>query len=223
MADNDEIRRPGRPPSERGANVREALLAAARESIVELGFAGASTKHIAALAGVNPAMISYYFGSKAELGEAAFRDTIEPVRERFDALARSGKSGSDLFQFLRDYMSTLAAHPWIPRMVVREVLPENGRFREIFFKEIAGRGAAILPKTIVAAQNDGTISASLDPRFATISVASLAVFPFLMAELLDSKLGVNLSNEKTFDDFVRHTHTLLVAGFSGANAAERGD
>lgn len=223
MADSSAIRRPGRPPSKRGANVRAALLAAARESIVELGFAGASTKHIAARAGVNPAMISYYFGSKAELGEAAFRDTIEPVRERFDALARSGQSGADLFEFLREYMSALAAHPWIPRMVVREVLPETGRFREIFFREIAGRGAAILPATIVAAQKDGTISASLDPRFAAISIASLAVFPFLMAELLDTKLGVSLSNEKTFEDFVRHTHALLVAGFSGAKLADHGD
>lgn len=216
MAAQTDIRGPGRPPAEHAADVRTALIAAARECIVEVGFAAASTKHIAERAGVNPAMINYYFGSKAALGEAAFRDTIEPLRQLLDALAMGNDGSRNIYSFLREYMSTLSAHPWIPRIVVREVLPENGRFREIFFREFAGRGAALLPRAIVAAQQDGTVSATLDPRFAVVSLASLAVFPFLAAEILSTNLGIDLSDAKTFEAFAEHTHALLSRALSEA-------
>ena len=175
MAGQAQIRRPGRPSAESSSDVRAALLAAARETIVDVGYDAASTKQIADRAGVNPAMISYYFGGKAALGEAAFRETIKPLVTQIDSLA--DHDGDDAFTFLRAYVATLAANPWIPKIVVREVLPERGRFRDMFISEVAGRGAALLPNKIIQAQRDGIISAKLDPRFAAISLASLAVFP----------------------------------------------
>ena len=93
MANESQLRGPGRPPAAQGPDVRSALLEAARACIVELGYAAASTKDIAQRAGVNPAMINYYFGGKAALAEACFRDTIEPLRRRLDALAEAGAGG----------------------------------------------------------------------------------------------------------------------------------
>ena len=220
MAKQSQVRRPGRPSSESASDVRAALLTAARETIVDLGYDAASTKQIADRAGVNPAMISYYFGSKAALGEAAFRETIEPIVELIDSLA--DRDGDDIFSFLRAYVTTVAANLWIPKMVVREVLPERGRFRDIFVSEVAGRGAALLPQKIIQAQREGAISAELDPRFAAISLASLAVFPFLLAETLNANLGVDLTEESTKDRFTKHTEALLRAGLGDGAAAEGG-
>jgi AcrR family transcriptional regulator len=218
MATAADNRGPGRPSSEHCADVRGALLEAARECIVEVGFAAASTKLIAARAGVNPAMISYYFGGKAALGEAAFRATIEPLGKRLDELAGRLDGSKSAFEFIREYMATMAADPWIPRIIAREVLPQNGRFRDIFFREITGRGAALLPQAIVAAQHDGLISATFDPRFAMVSLASLAAFPFLAADMLKLVLGLDLSDEKTFAAFADHTLKLMSRGL-GATAA----
>lgn len=212
-----QVRRPGRPSSADASDVRSALLTAARETIVDLGYDAASTKQIADRAGVNPAMISYYFGSKAALGEAAFRETIGPLVERLDSLA--DRNGDDAFDFLRAYMTTLAAHPWIPQIIVREVLPERGRFRDVFISEVAARGASLLPQKLIQAQQDGTISADFDPRLAAISLASLAVFPFLLAETLRSSLGVDLTDSSTIENFTRHTEALLRVGLSPGSAA----
>src|SRR4029453_96330 len=55
----------GRPRVPAGS--REALLAAGTELFAERGFDGVSEQAIARKAGVNPAMISYHFGSKREL------------------------------------------------------------------------------------------------------------------------------------------------------------
>jgi AcrR family transcriptional regulator len=212
MNAESQLRGPGRPLATQAPDVRDALLRAARDCIVELGYAAASTKDIARRAGVNPAMISYYFGGKAALAEVSFRATIEPLRERLDALAEAGDSGAGLHEFLGAYMTTLAANPSIPKFIVREVLPQNGRFRDIFFKEIVGRGARLLPQAVMAAQRDGAISSELDPRFAAVSTVSIAIFPFLVEDILRDKLALDFSNESTFAAFAEHTQQLMTLG-----------
>lgn len=213
MAADTQIRGPGRPPSQQASNVRAALITAARDAIIELGYEAASTKQIAERAGVNPAMINYYFGSKAALGETAFRETIAPLLKLIEAAAET--DGDDIFAFIHDYMTTVAEHPWIPRLVLREVLPDTGRYREIFFTEFVARGARYLPGKIMQAQRRGLISAELDPRFAVISMASLAVFPYLISGVLGSRLGVDLTQSATREALTAHTESLLRAGLGG--------
>jgi len=54
-------RRPG------NADTREQVLQAARRQFAEHGYAGATVRSIADEAGVNPALIHHYFGTKAQL------------------------------------------------------------------------------------------------------------------------------------------------------------
>lgn len=65
------VRRPGRPRE--GTDMRDAILDTAEIVFAEHGFAGAATRDIAAGAGVNQALIRYYFGSKEELFDEVFR------------------------------------------------------------------------------------------------------------------------------------------------------
>ena len=62
-------RRPGRPPADQ-ANLRERLLDAAVECFKTTSIAATSLRSIAVAAGVTPAMVHYYFGSKERLLEA---------------------------------------------------------------------------------------------------------------------------------------------------------
>ncbi len=64
-------------PTEGSQETRERLLAAAREVFHADGFDRASTRVIAARAGVNAALIFRYFGSKAGLYEAAVLTPLE--------------------------------------------------------------------------------------------------------------------------------------------------
>lgn len=65
-------RRPGNPAT------REAILAAAREAFAERGFDGASIRAIATGAGVDPALVHHYFGTKDQLFLAAMNSPIDP-------------------------------------------------------------------------------------------------------------------------------------------------
>jgi AcrR family transcriptional regulator len=69
-------RRRGRRPG--GADTRGALLAAARAEFAERGFDGATVRVIADRAGVDPAMVNHWFGSKEALFTAALDLPVDP-------------------------------------------------------------------------------------------------------------------------------------------------
>ena len=80
---------PGRPsqPSE----ARQQLLNAGLKLFTEQGYKPVSTRMIAREAGVDAAMIRYYFGSKIGLFETIIRETFTSIIDQFrypDALHR---------------------------------------------------------------------------------------------------------------------------------------
>lgn len=72
-----ELRRgPGRRAGE--SRTREAILAAARRRFGEQGYDGATIRGIAADAGVNPALVHHFYGTKERLFAAAIRLPVVP-------------------------------------------------------------------------------------------------------------------------------------------------
>lgn len=67
-------RRPGRQ------DTREAILSAARSAFAEKGFDGASIRQIAGAAGVDPALVHHYFGTKDQLFVAAMDFPLDPAK-----------------------------------------------------------------------------------------------------------------------------------------------
>jgi AcrR family transcriptional regulator len=70
-------RRAGRRPG--GHDTRADILAAAREIFAERGYDGASVRRIATSAGVDPALVHHYFGTKEKLFRATVEAPIDPA------------------------------------------------------------------------------------------------------------------------------------------------
>ncbi len=79
-------RRPGNP------DTREAILSAAREAFAERGYDAASIRQIATSAGVDPALVHHYFGTKEQLFLEAVQMPIDP-REIIPLVAAPGVDG----------------------------------------------------------------------------------------------------------------------------------
>ena len=105
--------RRGRPPKAKGsgaADTRESILDAAEDLFSKHGFYGVTVREVAREAGVDTALVHYYFGSKRELFDAVFLRRAEVWNnERVDAINRyarevgpEGMTLEGLFQaFLR--------------------------------------------------------------------------------------------------------------------------
>jgi AcrR family transcriptional regulator len=77
--------RTGRRPGVSGT--REAILDAARRAFAEQGYQQATIRGVADLAGVDPALVHHYFGTKQELFVAAVELPVNPIEQLMAVLA----------------------------------------------------------------------------------------------------------------------------------------
>ncbi|MCJ2143484.1 TetR/AcrR family transcriptional regulator [Methylobacterium sp. E-066] len=81
-------------------DVREAILAAAREAAMAYGYGGINFRDLAEAVGIKAASINYYFANKALLGEAVARRYWEDIARDLEALSTRTESPTEA---LRQY------------------------------------------------------------------------------------------------------------------------
>jgi AcrR family transcriptional regulator len=213
LASSARPRGPGRPAGGAAA-VREALLATARQLFLERGFASVSIRQIAAAAGSSPAMIHYHFGDKLGLYRAMLEFAIAPVAEALRRLADPARAEPpDIGEVIGLYTQMLAANPWVPALIVQEVLAAGGRFREQFIGHFAGRLAPLLIAILAREQARGAVQADLDPRLAALSAISMTVFPFLALPVTSRVLGLSV-DAAAVQHLAAHTTRVLLEGIA---------
>jgi AcrR family transcriptional regulator len=79
-------RKRGRPPGTESADTRDRILTAAREEFSERGYEKTSVRGIAKAAGVDPALVHHYFGTKEQVFEAAVEVAAAPALGAGDAV-----------------------------------------------------------------------------------------------------------------------------------------
>lgn len=77
MTSDAERRRPGRPAG--ASDTRERILTSARQLFAQNGIDKTSIRAVAAAAGVDPALVHHYYGTKEQLFAAAIHVPIDPM------------------------------------------------------------------------------------------------------------------------------------------------
>ena len=211
-----EPRRPGRPRAEE-TNQRERLLDAAVTCFAADGVAATSLRGIALKAGVTPALVNYYFGSKEQLLDAFIAERVTvAVQVLRESLLEAGDDPRALLgAFVRGIHGVVERFPWWPAIWVREVLSEKGTLRDVLHKIIAPQVTQLLARTLVEAQKRGAISADLDPRLLVVSLVGLTMFP-LAAEHIWRRMFP--AGDLDRGVLLRHTLALVDHGLGGIDA-----
>lgn len=202
-------RAPGRPVGD-GPDLREKLLDAAIACFTRQGIAATPLRSIATEAGVNPALLHYYFGDKAQLQEAVIAERILPA---FSLLRESVLSQADVAGLVAGFVQGIgrivAAHPWLPALWVREVLCEGGALREMLFERIGPELPQMMAARFAQAQQRGELNEDLDPRLLMVSLVGLTIFPAAGAPIWRRLLD---AHDLDFEALRRHTLALLDRG-----------
>jgi AcrR family transcriptional regulator len=194
------------------------LLDAAIACFAADGVAATSLRSIALKAGVTPALVNYYFGSKEQLLDAFVAERISPIVRalRESLLAAGDDPRAVLAAFVRGIHGVVAQYPWWPSLWVREVLNEKGVLRDVFHKIIAPQVTQLLARTLGEAQKRGAVSTALDPRLLVVSLVGLTMFP-LAAEPIWRR--VFPAGDLDREVLLRHTLALLDHGLGGIHAS----
>ena len=141
------LRRPSAGGYARGDETRERIIEAAVKLFGERGFGGASTRDIAAAAGVNAPALQYYFENKEGLyqacAESITRDLIahfDPVMKQARAALKNGAGTDVLIETL------LAIHA---AMLDRVLMQSNASAQRLFLaRELAGEEPPVASKLL---------------------------------------------------------------------------
>ena len=209
-------RRPGRPRGEagEGSEVAQRLLDAATELAVEQGFDACGLREIAARAEVSSGMIAYYFGDRQGLYEAMFQRAIDRVGHQVTILLGDEQRPwhDRLDELVRIHIEAIAADPWLPKLIISEVLAKNDSSVTNRIANHAGQGPMqLMIRWIEEEQARGILRANLDARLLAMTIASLAVFPFLMLPIIGDEIGISLDDEFPAR-LIEHNQRLLAHG-----------
>lgn len=155
-------RQPARQARVRDAErSRQALLDAARVEFAEHGLAGARVDAIAARAGLNKQLISYYFGGKQGLYDAISAQVDERAAG-FDA------PGTTLAELVLSYFHLFQDEPDMRRIFLRDAIEQDPARveHEPDDRDVAG---------LRARQQAGEIGEDLDPAFVLLFLQSMGV------------------------------------------------
>lgn len=121
---------------EKRIETERKIMDAAKSIFAEVGFSGARVDEIAKRAGVNKAMIYYRIGDKEALYAQVLHSIFSDLASRLTASVREDHSPEEkLRAYIRELVSTVEQHPYMPPIMMRE-LASGGQN----FPEVAARG-----------------------------------------------------------------------------------
>lgn len=205
----EATRKVGRPKERTDA--RHKLLTHARDLFVVMPYDKVSTRLIAQKAGVNIAMIRYYFGNKEGLFETMVRETLQPMKNKMESLMKNGDYGN-LTDFMRTYYFEMNKVPQFPRLISQVMhMPPSATQRRLFEKVFADLGRPDQDFMFNKMSELGLLREGLSPRMCKISLISLMVFPFVAPPALLSLHGIEV-NEEFLNELLEHNIALLKRG-----------
>lgn len=164
-------------------NTEEKIIDAARSVFMKKGMDGARMQEIADEAGINKALLHYYFRSKEKLFDAIFGQIIKIAFPKITGIISSDADFmTKLDQFLDAYLDILLKHPYFPGFVLKEV----NRDSSLFIKLMTKHGFSPLPvyDVINKAVEKGEII-PIEPMHLIANVIGMCVFPFAARPIIE--------------------------------------
>jgi TetR/AcrR family transcriptional regulator len=181
-----------RPPStrtqrERADHTRALILGAAVRAFSEYGLAGARTGQIAEAAGVNKALLYYYFKSKEALYAAALEFVAEGVRTRSMAVLESDASAGERFlKSALDHFDRIHTNWGFQSLMQQEMMRlHRGEpnaltpLVETLFRPLMARMQAVLDEGVASGE-----LIAVDPSQIRYAALGANVFYYLSAPLM---------------------------------------
>lgn len=176
----------------------KAILDAAREAFVEKGFNGTSMQQIADRAGMNKALLHYYFRSKDKLFEATFKEVFHTMMPPLlNVVKEEIPLEEKIAIFVEKYIDTLRDNPLVPLFILHELnrnpenlpelIKETGVEPSHFFSQIASE----IQKGKVR---------PIPPRHLMVNILALSIFPFVAKPILKGLFMEG--DEEKFNEFL---------------------
>jgi len=153
---------------------------------------------IAAEAGVNQALLHYYFRSKAALSERVFLEAAARLVHHLPrALRPDAPLGEMVEAFVAGYIDTVRQTPFLPAYIVTETHQHPERIPALLAKLFGGAPASVVAGALVRLQHviDARAAAgemrSIRADQLLVNLMGLVAFPFVARHVLGAVYGMD--------------------------------
>ncbi len=179
-------------------NTEQKIFEAATELFIEKGVDRTSVRDIASKAGINLALMNYYFRSKENLFDAIFSDLVNKNTQDLLQILNSDLELSDkVKKYVSAYIDMLTKNPLLVSFFMailhrsREKITEIDAISNLYATEK-------FTQQIIEEGKKGSIRKT-DPSHFFVDMISMITFPFAIKPLIMDK---NALDEKAFDQFI---------------------
>ena len=146
------------------SNKQQLLLDTAERLFSQKGYDGTSVRDIAAEAGINTAMISYYFGSKEKLMESIFERKALNVKEKVDELIKdeSIDAFEKMFILLDDYVEKIMDRQKFHRIMLCEQIVNQNPVIKTMLHKLKTRNGSGMQDLVKYGQKKGVFKKTID-------------------------------------------------------------
>lgn len=185
------------------------IVDAARDVFQRKGFDGARMQDIADSAGINKALLHYYFKNKDSLFEAVFQEALGKLMGPVLAVLGSDASvESKVATLVTTYMDGIMSNPHIPAFVLHELTRNPQRLAQ-FVGQQQISGIQVFLNQLEQGMLEGRYR-KMDPRQALIHLLSMIVFPFIARPVISVAFGLD---DESYGLFMRDRLGLIGQNF----------
>ena len=186
---------------EQEQSTEEKILEAASEVFTEKGFAGTRTRDIAEKAGINLALLNYYFRSKEKLFEQVMKIKVVLLFGKILPILINEKTSLEekIDLASEKYFEILSKNPNLPLFVISEIQKKNSNITKIIPVNKIFENSVII-KQIKEKRPE------INPLHYLVNFLAMTIFPFLAKPVFNA---FELTNEEEYHQFISERRKLV--------------
>ncbi|MDD5361696.1 MAG: TetR/AcrR family transcriptional regulator [Ignavibacteria bacterium] len=186
--DDENIEKEAEKKENLDKTTEKQILSAAKRIFHVKGLDGARMQEIADEAGINKAMLHYYFRSKENLFEAIFNeDCVGFFAKLQELISVDLPLLAKIEYFVENYIDLLLKNSYIPAFILNEIHHNPERIKNVFIEKGIHPGNRFI-EDIRSAISLGIIN-PIDPRQLIINIIALCIFPVVARPIVSTVLN----------------------------------
>ncbi len=181
-------------------STQERIIHAAKQVFFEKGMSGARMQDIADRAGINKALLHYYFRNKEKLFFLIFQEAVQSFLPQIQSIFKSTPDMNTMIRgFVQSYLTMLHRQPYLAAFIIQEI----NRNPRALWDALNSSGSAPFPiqafEKFVTREVEAGHIRPIDPFQLWAHIMGLCIFPYLGRPLM--KMVFQYS-EPEFDQFL---------------------
>lgn len=171
------------------------LMQAAKKLFLLHPYTEVTTRAVAVEAGVDCALIRYYFGNKEGLYKATVTELYENAMKRLRHFSNRSEAPS-IDELFTTFFETNSAYPELVLLMFRTIALNDGPCRDFLITEIVDPLNELMVRVFRRLRDEGVTDPSMNPEMLRLSFDSLCLMPWFLRPMLTSHMSDDEANEQ---------------------------